>query len=68
MQTTPLLDEIEAFMAKTAMSATAFGQAAAKDRNFVHQLRKGRHCFPRKEQEVRDWMDEQRDDHEGEAA
>jgi 2,4-dienoyl-CoA reductase-like NADH-dependent reductase (Old Yellow Enzyme family) len=36
------LSEIEAFLTERRMSATAFGRAAVKDPNFVHDLRGGR--------------------------
>jgi hypothetical protein len=36
------LNEIEAFLKRTGMSATAFGRDALKDPNFVHDLRAGR--------------------------
>ena len=36
------LDEIEAFLKRTGMSATAFGRSALNDPNFVHDLRDGR--------------------------
>lgn len=36
------LNDIEAFLALTHMKATTFGKAAAKDPNFVRDLREGR--------------------------
>jgi len=36
------LSDIEAFLSETGMSASAFGWAALKDRNFVGDLRNGR--------------------------
>lgn len=43
--TTPaqtFLAEIEAFLKRSGMSATAFGRTALNDPNFVHDLRDGR--------------------------
>lgn len=34
--------EIEAFIARSGMTATAFGVEAVRDPNFVHDLRNGR--------------------------
>ena len=42
MQTTSLLAEIEAFLAKHKLSATRFGVLAAGDTKFVKTLREGR--------------------------
>ncbi len=42
MQTTTLLAEIEAFLAKKKLSATRFGVLAAGDTKFVKTLRDGR--------------------------
>ena len=36
------LDEIDAFLKRSGMTASAFGWGAVKDRNFVGDLRKGR--------------------------
>lgn len=36
------LSQIEAFLARSGMSATAFGVSATNDRNFVHDVRRGR--------------------------
>lgn len=40
----PLTDQIEAFLGKSGMSATAFGIQAASDPTLVHEMRKGREC------------------------
>ena len=37
-----LIDEIEAFLERTKMSATAFGKIALNDPPFVQQVRDGR--------------------------
>ena len=37
-----LVDDIEAFRARTGMSVTAFGTAALNDPNFIGDLRRGR--------------------------
>lgn len=39
-----LLDEIEQFLVRTGMTATAFGKEAMGDPRFVFQLREGREC------------------------
>jgi 2,4-dienoyl-CoA reductase-like NADH-dependent reductase (Old Yellow Enzyme family) len=36
------LKQIEAFLARSGMTATGFGKAVVKDPNFVHDLRSGR--------------------------
>jgi hypothetical protein len=36
------LSEVEAFLARTKMSASAFGHGAVNDPNFVSDLREGR--------------------------
>lgn len=36
------LSDVEAYLKQAGMSATAFGHAALKDPNFVHDLRQGR--------------------------
>jgi hypothetical protein len=51
-----LLDEIEAFLRSTGMSATAFGKEVAKDPRFVHDLRKGRDPKMSTAESVRDWI------------
>lgn len=38
----PLLGEIEAFLAETGLTPTAFGRDAMRDPNFVFGLRAGR--------------------------
>lgn len=40
-----LLSEIEAFIARKGMSATAFGVSAVNERNFVFDLRNGARDF-----------------------
>ena len=42
MADSPLLTKIDAFLARTGLSATAFGKAAVGDPNFVRELRGGR--------------------------
>jgi predicted transcriptional regulator len=37
-----LLSQIDAFRAKTGMSAAAFGEQAANDRSLVYAMRRGR--------------------------
>ncbi|MBO1362075.1 hypothetical protein J2D73_20035 [Acetobacter sacchari] len=38
----PVLPDVEAFLSREGMSATAFGKAAAGDPRLVHDLRSGR--------------------------
>mgnify|MGYP001570177401 CR=1 FL=1 len=40
----PLLGEIDAFLAETQMTPTAFGRDALGDPGFVFELREGRDC------------------------
>jgi hypothetical protein len=43
-ETDPILEEVEAFLAESAMTPTAFGMRALNDPTFVHELRRGREC------------------------
>jgi len=64
-----LLDDIEAFLARTpAISATRLGDAALGDRHFVHQLRRGRRVWPETEKKVRGFMAEHVDEQTAVAA
>jgi hypothetical protein len=49
----PLLSEIETFLATHGMSARQFGINAVHDKHFVKELRAGRRCWPETEQRVR---------------
>lgn len=51
-----LLQEIEAFLADTGMSATSFGKLALNDPPFVQQLRKGRDLKLSTAEKVRAFM------------
>ena len=51
-----LLDEIEAFLLATGMSATAFGARALNDPPFVQQLRTGRDIKMSTAEKVRKFM------------
>jgi hypothetical protein len=42
LTTQAFLAEIEAFLARSGMAATAFGTQAVNDPNFVHDIRSGR--------------------------
>jgi hypothetical protein len=53
-----LLSDIEAFLAKTGMSATSFGDRSTKDRHLVRQMRFGRRVWPETEDKVRTFMRE----------
>lgn len=59
------LEEIEAFLAATEMSPTAFGMVALNDPPFVAQLRRGRNVTLATVQKCREFM---RNASEGRAA
>ncbi|WP_143005035.1 hypothetical protein [Novosphingobium aromaticivorans] len=59
-----LLDDIEQFLERHALSATALGQQALGDRHFVRQLRAGRDVRMSTVERVRRFMDEYRGDGE----
>lgn len=50
------LKDIDAFLSETGMTASAFGEAFAKDRSFVFRIRGGKDCGMRKADEVRALM------------
>lgn len=50
------LDEIEAHLTATGLSAAAFGKAAMSDPNFVYQLRNGREVKAKTIDHVRQYM------------
>lgn len=52
-----LLDDIEEFLERSALSATALGQQALGDRHFVRQLRAGRDVRMSTVQKVRQFME-----------
>lgn len=54
----PLVDAIDAFVAKHEMSPITFGRKAMKDPHFVAQVRNGRRLWPETEARVRQFMDE----------
>jgi hypothetical protein len=53
---TSLIDAIDGFLAKAAMSPFTFGRKALGDPHFVGQLRKGRRVWPETEAKVRHFM------------
>jgi len=53
---TPLLAEIEAFLATHDMAASRFGLLAMGDSHLVRDLRDGRRSWPENEQRVRSFM------------
>lgn len=61
-----LLDDIEAFLSRENMSATAFGAKALNDPPFVAQLRKGRDVKESTAERVRSWMREYKPEPEAE--
>lgn len=58
METTPppLIDEIDAFVDRHAMSPITFGRHAMKDPHFVRDLKNGRRLFRETEDRVREFM------------
>ncbi len=50
------LAEVEGFLERNRISATAFGRLSLKDPNFVRDLRKGREPKWARVQRVRDFM------------
>lgn len=50
--------EVEAFLARTSMSQSRFGQLACHDRAFVTDLRRGREPKPSTVTKVREFMRE----------
>lgn len=58
----PLLPEVEAFLAETGMTPTRFGNEALKDPLFVPQLRTGRDPGGRVMERVREFMRSHRAD------
>lgn len=52
----PLIEAIDAFVAKNNMSPITFGRKALGDPHFVAQLRDGRRLWPETEAKVRGFM------------
>jgi len=52
----PLLDTVDEFIERHAMSAVTFGRAALRDPHFVRDLRAGRRVWPETESKVRHFM------------
>lgn len=50
------LKEVEGFLTRSKMTATAFGKGAAGDPSFVFDLRNGRSCTLAVVDRVRGWM------------
>ena len=50
------LGEVEAFLRRTALAPTTFGEMALGDRHFVRQIRAGRRCWPETVAKVRVFM------------
>jgi hypothetical protein len=59
MQSTDLIDDIEAFLKRNNLSATRFGVLAAGDTKFVKTLREGRAPRASTVERVRNWMQQQ---------
>lgn len=56
MRHQPLLDDIEAHIAKTGMSAHKFGMLAVKNGRLVERLRAGRRVWPETEIAIRAYL------------
>ncbi len=55
---TTALEQIEAFLIRHEMAATAFGELARNDRHLVRQLRDGRRLWPETETALLTFMSE----------
>jgi hypothetical protein len=51
-----LINDINAFMARTGLSASAIGKAALNDPCYVYRLLEGRDTMLRTANKLRDWM------------
>lgn len=51
-----LINDINAFMARTGMSAAAIGKAALNDPSYIYRLFSGRDTMTRTANKLRDWM------------
>jgi len=51
-----LLSDITGFCTAHGLSKSDFGQHAMNDRRFVHDLMRGRRCWPETEAKARDFM------------
>ncbi|WP_288935621.1 hypothetical protein [uncultured Sphingomonas sp.] len=58
MQTSepPLIEAVEDFIEKHAMSPATFGRSVLRDPHFVRDLRGGRRVWPETENKVREFM------------
>jgi hypothetical protein len=51
-----ILAEVEGFLKRNSMAASAFGRSAVNDWRFVRDIRAGRRVWPETEQRVRTFM------------
>lgn len=57
-----LLEEIHAFLARSGMSRSAFGETVAKDSAFLGKWQKGKlRPSPRRQAQIRLWLHDNRD-------
>jgi 2,4-dienoyl-CoA reductase-like NADH-dependent reductase (Old Yellow Enzyme family) len=55
-----LLDQIEAYLARTGMRASTFGRAAVADPRFVQDLREGRQPRQQTRRRINDFISDDR--------
>lgn len=55
-----LLDQIEAYLARTGMRASTFGRAAVADPRFVQDLREGRRPRQQTRRRINDFISDDR--------
>ncbi|HYE52107.1 MAG TPA: hypothetical protein VEB20_21100 [Azospirillaceae bacterium] len=55
-ETDPILQPIEQYLARSGLSASAFGRLAVGDPRFVFDLREGRECRRATRDRVRAWL------------
>jgi len=64
----PILPDVEAFIAREGISATAFGFSSIGDPRLVHDLRSGRELRRKTREKVADFLAAPRPSKPGEAA
>lgn len=58
----PVLADVEAFLASSGMTPTAFGHKALNDPTLVHELRKGRECKRATRARIKEYIEQQSSD------
>ena len=66
-QNSPLLSEIDQFLAEFPMGVSYFGKVSTGNSEVVQRLREGRRVWPETEQKMRDFMRRRRRDAKGAA-